>query len=941
MVSVVFCDVVGSTALGESTDPEAVRALLARYFEMMRGIVESHGGSVEKFIGDAVMAVFGVPAVHEDDAVRACRAAVEMRDAFPALGIEGRIGVASGEVVSGTEERLATGDTVNVAARLQQAAEPGEILIADVTRALAGGAVDVVALRELLLKGKRDPVPVFRLVDAREAPERRHDMPFVGRDPELAAVVAAWDRVLGGRSCELFTIVGEAGLGKSRLVAEALGSIDARVVRGRCLPYGSGITYWPVVEVVKQLNALPSEPAAVAAIRSLLGETAEGTSADEIGWAFRRLLEEQAPLVVVFDDIQWGEETFLDLVEHLALLSAGAPILLLCMARPELLDSRPAWPAWVRLEPLSAEEAAGLIGSSVTDELRTRIAASAGGNPLFISEMLGMTHGDTDIVVPSSLKALLAARLDQLDPAERRVLERGSVEGEVFHRGVVQALAPEEGQVTTRLAALVRRELIRPERALFEGEDGFRFRHLLLRDAAYDALPKAVRAELHSGFAAWLERRGDLVELDEIVGFHLEQAARYKNELGRPDPVLALRAGARLAAAGRNAGWRGDNRAADRLFGRALKLTRPIRLDVMLELDHANAISDRDAPRAAAVASAAIDRARDAGDATGELLARVGAGYYRLRFEADPPVDEVEALAREALPRLEQAGDHAALSYLWFVLGFGVANFRSRFDDWAHAAGEELRHARLAGRRTMGFYSVGDGLVFGSTPADEALSTLDGLLPENPHPWPLLCRAWLLTMLGRFLEADELAKDASRRLLDLTDDVAGDAVLGQIAATAGRYEDAAVHLRRYCDVAEARGLRGFLSTFAPMLGRCLCFLDRYDEAEPLARLGRELGDEHDVLTAALWRQVQALVDAHRGNYATAEQLAREAVEKNYGSDGLNHQGDAFFDLATVLELAGRPDDAAAALADALDRYDRKRNLAQAAVVRDRLAALRH
>ena len=240
--------------------------------------------------------------------------------------------------------------------------------------------------------------------------------------------------------------------------------------------------------------------------------------------------------MVVFDDIQWGEETFLDLIEHVALLSSGAPLLLLCMARPELLDSRPTWPVTIRLEPLDSADTADLIGVDVPEELRARIAAAAAGNPLFISEMLAMTQeaGD-DVVVPASLKALLAARLDQLDPAERRVLECGSVEGEVFHRGAVQALTPEEAQVTPRLAALVRRELIRSDRAQFAGEDGFRFRHLLIRDTAYDALPKATRAELHQRFAGWLETHGQgLVELEEISGYHLEQAARYLADLGSP-----------------------------------------------------------------------------------------------------------------------------------------------------------------------------------------------------------------------------------------------------------------------------------------------------------------------------------------------------------------------------------------------------------------------
>jgi class 3 adenylate cyclase len=770
VVTVLFCDVAGSTALGESTDPEALRALLARYFERMKGVVEHHGGSVEKFIGDAVMAVFGVPAVHEDDALRACRAAVEMREAFAELGIEGRIGVSTGEVVTGTEERLATGDAVNVAARLEQAAQPGEVLLAEATLVLVGDAVDVEPVEPLALKGKREPVPAYRLVGAREASERPHDTVFVGRERELALLGEAWRRALAEQRCELVTVIGDAGLGKSRLAAEALPSIDARVVRGRCLPYGAGITYWPVVEVVKQLDALPSDPAAAAAIRSLLGESEAGTSAEEIAWAFRKLLEEQAPLVVLFDDVQWGEETFLDLVEHIALLSSGAPILILCMARPELLDSRPSWPVSVRLEPLGTEEVSRLIGAGVAEELRARIADAAAGNPLFIGEMLAMTDeaGD-EFAVPSTLKALLAARLDQLDTAERRVLERGAVEGEIFHRGAVQALGPEETQVTPRLAALVRRELIRPDAAQLAGEDGFRFRHLLIRDAAYDALPKSRRAELHQRFAGWLEQRGaDLVELEEILGYHLEQAARYKHELGKPDATLAERGGDRLAAAGRRALWRGDDRGAAGLLERALELTRPTRLNVALELDLAEALFERDGPRAAAIADAAAERAQAAGDETGEALARVGGTYYRLVFAADPPIDELEELARKTLPLLEQAEDHAGLVHVWYALGYGVANIRGRFEDHAHASEQALRHSRLAGQRNSRLFHLDTALAFGPRPADEALRTLDALLPENPHPMPLLMRAWLLAMLARFEEASQIVREAGERWRELT-----------------------------------------------------------------------------------------------------------------------------------------------------------------------------
>src|SRR5262245_13276215 len=249
-VTVVFCDVTGSTALGESTDPEALRGLLARYFERMRGIVESHGGTVEKFIGDAVMAVFGVPVAHEDDALRAVRAAAEMRDAMPELQLRARIGVNTGEILTSRRGTLVTGDAVNVAARLEQAAAPGEVLLGATTRALAGAAVEAVEVGPLDLKGKPEPVPAFRLVAVGDAPDRRHDRPFVGRGREVETLREAWARAQAQGTCELVTVIGEAGVGKSRLVAETLGAIDAPVVRARCLPYGEGITYWCVVEVV-------------------------------------------------------------------------------------------------------------------------------------------------------------------------------------------------------------------------------------------------------------------------------------------------------------------------------------------------------------------------------------------------------------------------------------------------------------------------------------------------------------------------------------------------------------------------------------------------------------------------------------------------------------------------------------------------------------------
>jgi class 3 adenylate cyclase len=937
VVTVLFCDVTGSTALGERTDPETLRALLARYFERMKAVVESHGGTVEKFIGDAVMAVFGVPAAHEDDALRACRSAVEMRDAFPELGIDGRIGVNTGEVVAGTEERLATGDAVNVAARLEQAANPGEVLIGASTLALVRQAVVVESVEPLVLKGKAEPVPAFQLLAVPGPRERSHTSRFVGRAPELTALLEAWGRALTQTRCELVTVIGDAGVGKSRLVAEAIDGIDARVVRGRCLPYGEGITYWPVVEVVKQLDAVPSDEEAAAALRSLLGASDRPTSADEIAWAFRKLLEEHAPLVVCFDDLQWGEATFLELVESTALVSAGAPLLLLCMARPELLERRPSWPAPLRLEPLAPDETDVLIGYALPEDLRRRIADRSGGNPLFITEMLALATEGGEVDVPPTLRALLAARLDQLEPQERSVLERGAVEGELFHRGAVQALAPEEPDVLPRLAALVRHQLIRPERPQFLGEDGFRFRHLLIRDAAYDALPKGVRADLHHRFANWLEHKQALVELDELAGYHLEQAAQYHAELGRPDPALALRAGDSLIVAGRRALDRGDERASAALLERALSLTRPLRSDVHTALDLAQAHWD-EPERAAAIAKEAAVRASEAGDETGEALARAIALFYRFMVVPGPP-DELETLLLDARGRLEEAEDHAGLVFVWSALGYAVANARGRYDDWAAASEQAFRHSRLAGRSGAPPYDFGVALISGSRPADEALEAVELLLTETGMPATQLIRSWLLAMLDRGEEARQAAEEAAARIREQSRTRWAEWHLAEISILAGDHEAASRQLRVLCDWLDATEDNAHLATYLPLLGRSLCVLGRFDEAEQLARRAWGI-DEDDPMSRAYACEVLARVHTHRGELAEAERLAREAVAASERTDSLNDQCLAFRDLADVLAAAGRVDEAAVALEQALDRCRRKKNLALARQVRGRLAELR-
>ena len=946
----LFCDVVGSTTLGESVDPEALQGLLARYFERMKGIVEAHGGSVEKFIGDAVMAVFGVPVAHEDDALRACRAAVEMRDALPELGVEGRIGVNTGEVLTGTEERLAAGDAVNVAARLEQATKPSEVLIGEPTLVLVGDAAEVEPVERLELKGKAEPVPAYRLLRIRATPERPHGAPFVGREREFAILQVAWERVRSEQRCELITVVGDAGVGKSRLAAEFLVPIEAAVVRGRCLPYGEGITYWPVVEVLKQLDLLPVEEAAAASIRSLLGESKAPTSAEDIAWAFRRTLEHasaQRPLVAVFDDIQWGEQTFLDLLEHVALLSSGASILLLCMARPELTERQSAWPVTLRLQPLADDAVDELIPQEIPAELRAKIMRAAGGNPLFVEGMLAMAReAEGEVVVPPTLQALLTARLDQLDAAERSVLERGAVEGENFHRGAIQALAPAEPQVTPRLAALVRKELIRPDKPQLVGEDGFRFRHLLIRDAAYDALPKATRAELHERLATWLQEHGiELVELDELLGYHLEQACLYRAELGMPlDDELAGAAQGRLAAAGRRASVRQDYGAAVRLVERALALVAATEIDVGLETDLVDALYEKgEGSEALRQADSLTERAAVAGDQVGELCGRIKAGLIRLLLGPAVTTDELAALLEQAIPVLEATRNDLAL-YIGYSALAEVENFRAQNDAMLEASERAAAHARQAGLPYQLFLERAQGRYFGATPVAELLAWLEEPEARERRDIPLrMYRGRALAMLGRFDEARALLTHVRAELADR----GGGSLLAtamcrssfDVELLAGDPAAAAAFGEAGCRLYEELGELSRLSSAAGRLAQALYALDRLEEADAWTDRCVELGTSDDVFNEMLWRQPRAKVLARRGEHAEAERLAYEAVAIGEETDLLDAKGDTYADLAEVLVLGGKPDEAAAALEQALARYQRKGNLVSTQSVQTRLVEL--
>jgi tetratricopeptide (TPR) repeat protein len=579
-----------------------------------------------------------------------------------------------------------------------------------------------------------------------------------------------------------------------------------------------------------------------------------------------------------------------------------------------------------------------MIGEGVSEQLREQINHAAGGNPLFISEMLAMVDGNEQVEVPPTLKALLAARLDQLDEPERRLLERGAVEGEIFHRGSVQALTPEETEVTTRLATLVRHQLLRPDRAQLAGDDAYRFRHLLIRDAAYDALPKAVRADLHARFADWLDEHGQaLVELDEIVGYHLEQAVRYLSELGHPDAGLADRAAARLAAAGRRASDREDP-TASALLDRAARLVRPHRLDLALELEAAWGWSEEDVRAAIGAANAAAERAEAAGDSSGAMLARAAALSIGTFTGDVGTTDEIVALCHAALPDEEEDGDPRRLAILWAILAH-TANFRMQNAEDVDATLRSLRYSRLAGDKPTAMH-LAWALILSPRPIEEAMRMLAEVDGARLSGATDLRRAVLLAMLGRFDEAWPLAEARSSHVREISGDGAqdGHSYLWLIATIEGDRERACRHCSGVIRVLDTHESASVAAAFRSFQARDLCHLARFDEAESVLTQVRSVPPRATVRVMA--PSVEALLLAGRGKLQQAEARSRAAVARaETDTDNIWYQAWTNEDLATVLKRAGRIDEAQDALGQALAHWERKGCLPCAQRLREQIASL--
>lgn len=1004
-VTILVCD-VAPASVGGRLDAEVMRRVMECCHQTSAEIVTRHGGTVETFAGDVVMAVFGIPAAHEDDAVRALRAAIEVRRALVVLNDEldaqwkvrlsPRFGLDTGEVVTGDaapSQALISGEAVPVASGLQRAAEPGEILLSEATCRLTGGAIRAESANLLTGTGSRKAA-AWRLLEVRagaSAISRRFDTPFVGRARELAQLRSAYERTCGEKSPCLFTVFGEAGIGKSRLAAEARIELlaEARVLVGRCQPYGEGITFAALREIVRQ--ALGGEPAhalglllagepdgarAAGAVGRLLGLTPAGTTLEEGFWGVRRLCEQLArprPLVLVFEDVHWAETTMLDLIEYIAENAREAPILLLCLARHELLDQRPQWgggklnATTVTLEPLTEPESGMLAGWLIRDlgaaeATRARVVQAAEGNPLFVEQLVAMlADGQWDggeLQLPGSVEALLAARLDLLGPAERVTLECASALGDRFPVAALAQLAPPDLRtlLPRHLEALVRKELLRPAR--LAGGDGYRFRHILVREAAYRRLPKNERADLHERYASWLESLPDLNMSGgraELLGYHLERAHAYRLQLGPRDPripLLAKRAAAHLTTAGAEAFARTDFRAADQLLARATALMasddphRPALLyDRGTSLLTLGRMADADA-----VLVQAVEGAHAIGDTRTQWRARIDRVFAQT--EADPAtlsVSDQARLARETRRALEPLGDERGLARAWLVAA-SVEDRRGQAAKKAQAAEQTLRYARRCGiyrEQAWGLWTLAEAILTGPTPVAAGIARCEQLLQGREElrvgdVGVLGTLALFRAMQGQFECGRQMIAQGRELMENLGHSnplVATMCWRGELELLAGDPAAAEAVLDEARHHAAVSGMLETGAIITALLARALLWQGRDTEAEGLVDVARAGAPPDSRPAQARWRSLLAAVHVARGQADDAVALAAHANRLLRPTDLLPLRADVLMDLASALAARGDTAKATRAGKHALTLYTEKGNIVTAQRARNTWVAL--
>jgi len=957
LATVLFVDLVDSTALVTGADPEVVRRRVQTFFDRVSHCVTMHGGIVEKFAGDAVMAAFGIPQAHEDDAERAVRAGLAILDAVEELELQARVGVESGEVVADdAEATFATGEAVTLAARLEQAAEPGQLVLGPAAHRLTLGRVEVEDLGPIELKGLDKPLWAWRAVGTSGsggARPRTLEAPLVGRDAELELLSNTYDRALRDRRAHLFTIYGEPGVGKSRLAREFVEGLEgATVLPGRSLPYGEGVTYWPLAEMVKCAAGIADDdPLDVAieklrafcedeAVADLLGlasgvlEAVQSeSSAQEIAWAAREWAQRVAleqPLVLVFEDIHWAEEPLLELIEHLATWVREAPLLLVCLARPELLDLRPDWGGGrvratsIELEALRRDESEQLVDAlledgELTEEARQELLDKTEGNPLYVEETMRMLaeEGIQSVDrIPDTLQALIAARIDRLPAATKAILQRAAVIGRIFWVDAVQRLSPELDSVEEPIDDLLLRDFVLPEpRSSIRAENAYRFKHVLIREVAYSGLSKSARAEHHKAFAEWLkERAGD--ELLEIRAFHLDRATALLAELDGSAPVeLQHEAAEALTEAGLRAFAREANRTARQHFVRAVELEPTLRRRYL-----AARAADRlsDLPAVAREMEEVLAAAIGEGDRWTQGRALVTLAEAVLLRGAD--VQAAEQMIDEALEVFEP-GDLEG-RYRALRARASIAWARGDLAKEEQMMLEGLELARQAGRKD-----------FESEASDELASVYLARL-ELDRAAPLVEQAILLAEQSGSAEARGRAlrfagqlhlqrgelEDAAAALEGAREHLseAGAAwALGRtlnFAAWVARYQGDLTRSERI--FRESIRLLATLEDRATLcesqrsLAELLLAEGRVDEAERFALAARETVGPHDLTSLATTAASLGLVRAAQGRDEEAEELLREAYDTISATLHRSGQRDTLEALAQFLRDRGRDDEAA-------------------------------